>query len=412
MKANIKIYLAILFLLNSYLSFGQKITLDSILNTIKINSHMIHEYDWKIEAAKAYSEGAKSWMAPMVGGGTFMTPYPFSESTDNGSLMFSVQQEIPNPAKLRAKKEFYDSKASVLETSRESVYNELRANAKQLYYQWIILERKKAVLKESEEILLLMKKLANIRYPYSQGSLGNIYKADARLFEVQNMLLMTDAEIEQKNILLNTLMNIEKETRFSIDTSSVKINPSVIDKAEQSRILNRSDVRTLENNIESMRLNSRLMRFDAKPDFNIRFDHMSPLTTGMPGQYSIMAMVSIPIAPWSSKMYKSQAKGMDFEIKAMEMEKEGIINEAEGMTQSMVLEIKKMEQQLSNYKTKIIPALKKNYNTEMLAYEENKGELPMVIDAWEALNMAQIEYLNNLEKQYLMIVNYEKEIEK
>ncbi|WP_192825397.1 efflux RND transporter periplasmic adaptor subunit [Rufibacter sp. LB8] len=32
----------------------------------------------------------------------------------------------------------------------------------------------------------------------------------------------------------------------------------------------------------------------------------------------------------------------------------------------------------------------------------------MVIDAWEALNMAQMEYLNNLEQLYLIGVNYEK----
>jgi hypothetical protein len=48
----------------------------------------------------------------------------------------------------------------------------------------------------------------------------------------------------------------------------------------------------------------------------------------------------------------------------------------------------------------------------MLAYEENREQLPMVIDAWEAMNMAQLEYLEKLENYYNMIVNYEKELER
>jgi hypothetical protein len=71
-----------------------------------------------------------------------------------------------------------------------------------------------------------------------------------------------------------------------------------------------------------------------------------------------------------------------------------------------------MKQQLENYQTRIIPALKKNYETLMIAYEENREQLPIVIDGWEAMNMAQMDYLEKMQEYYLMIVRYEKEIEK
>jgi len=38
--------------------------------------------------------------------------------------------------------------------------------------------------------------------------------------------------------------------------------------------------------------------------------------------------------------------------------------------------------------------LQKNYQTTLLAYEQNTEELFVVLDAWQALNMAQLEYLN------------------
>jgi len=78
----------------------------------------------------------------------------------------------------------------------------------------------------------------------------------------------------------------------------------------------------------------------------------------------------------------------------------------------MATKLNRMQQQLVNYTTKIIPALRKNYQTTMLGYEENREQLPIVVDGWEALNMAQMEYLNKLEEYYTMIVSYEKQLEK
>ena len=132
----------------------------------------------------------------------------------------------------------------------------------------------------------------------------------------------------------------------------------------------------------------------------------------MPTQFTAMAMVSIPIAPWSSKMYKAEVRGMQDDIEAMKKGREGILIEIRGMLAGMANQIIRMKQQLENYDTKIIPALRKNYQTLMLAYEENREQLPIVIDGWEALNMAQMEYLNKREEYYKMIVSYEKELEK
>lgn len=132
----------------------------------------------------------------------------------------------------------------------------------------------------------------------------------------------------------------------------------------------------------------------------------------MPTQFTAMAMVSIPIAPWSSKMYKSEVRGMQYDIEAMKKGREAILIETRGMLAGMASQLARMKQQLQNYETKIIPALRKNYQTLMLAYEENREQLPIVIDAWEALNMAQMEFIEKNQEYFNMIVTYEKELEK
>ncbi|MFD0999504.1 TolC family protein [Ohtaekwangia kribbensis] len=408
--------IAILLLFVTAPVYAQVVTLDTVLHRIDKQNPMLQEYDAKVKALNAYTEGARSWMAPMVGAGTFMTPYPgkkVMEERDRGYVMFSFEQEIPNPAKLSANKNYLQSKAGVEQQARAFQYNALRAEAKTLYYQWLVAAQKVNVLHENERIADLMLKLAKIRYPYNQGSLGNIYKVEGRLSEVQNMLLMTQATIEEKSYRLKTLMNIPATDSIMIDTATVvdfQSNQSIYDTAALRA--NRSDIKQIDQTIEVMRLNQQLQQYQAKPDFKLRFEHMEPIGSMMPSQFTAMAMVSIPIAPWSSRMYRAEVKGMRYDIEAMKKNREAILNEARGMLAGMATQLTRMKQQLNNYETRIIPALRKNYETVMLAYEENREQLPIVIDGWEAMNMAQMEYLEKMEEYYIMIVRYEKELEK
>ena len=417
MKSSTKIAVLFTGLCLGMVAFAraQVITLDSVLHVIDRQNPMLQEYDNKVKALNTYAEGATSWMAPMVGAGTFMTPYPnqmLMDERDKGSWMFSVEQAIPNPSKLGANKRYLLSKASVEVQNRSAQFNQLRSEAKAMYYQWLVSEEKLSILKENERIIGLMLKLARIRYPYNQGGLGNIYKAEGRLSEVQNMIQMTNGSIEESAYRLKSLMSLPVDTQIMVDTTTditYEPNQLIYDTAALST--QRSDIKQIDKTIDVMRLNQQMQRYQARPDFKIRFDHMQPIGN-MPTQFTAMAMVSIPIAPWSSKMYKSEVKGMQYDIEAMKKGREAILIETRGMLAGMASQLTRMKQQLNNYETKIIPALKKNYQTLMLAYEENREQLPIVIDAWEALNMAQMDYVEKSQEYFNMIVSYEKELEK
>ena len=403
----------VVFLITVPVLNAQVITLDSVLNSMRQRNPVLQEYRHRAQAMDEYAHGATSLMAPEVGGGLWMLPYSRPmENRDKGQIMLSVQQKFISHAKLRANKNYLSTKAAIEEAGESYTFNELRAQAKTTYYQWLVLEKKKKLLAENEAIINLMLKIARLRYPYNQSKLGNIYKAEGRLYEIQNLQVMNGNDIAQKNILLNQLMNVPKGTRFLIDTTT-RMNTSNFEIADTvTYTQNRSDIRRIDKTILSMRANQELEKSQAKPDFNISFNHMIPRDNAMPSQFMLLGMVSIPIAPWSSKMYRANVKGIESEILSMKKEREAILNDLQTMTASMVNEIQSLQQQLINYQQKIIPALKRNYQTLMLAYEENKEELPLVIDGWEAMNMAQIEYLNKLDNYYAMIVNYEKQLEK
>ncbi len=395
---------------------GQEVlTLDQIITEISQNNPSLKAYESLIKSEEAKVEGAGAWTAPMVGGGTFMTPYPGSkviDESDRGAWILSAEQDIPNPAKTKAKKEYLKTRSETYLHGRNERLNELRTKARQLYFDLLISYKKLRFQKEGLGIIKTMRKLAELRYPYNQGTLGQIFKTEGRTFEADNMLEMTLAEIRSAKIDLNTLMHRSPTLDLEVDTATlVSFDPIAnIDTAYFAE--NRSDIRHMEHDIYSMKLNINQMRQEAKPDFKIRFEHMSTRAAMMPNQYTLMGMVSIPIAPWSSKMYKSEVKSMSLEREAMQEQKEGMLSQMLGMTKSMENELITMQKQLSNYESKILPALNKNLKVSMISYQENKADLNTVIDGWEAVNMAQMNYIGQLQNFYQMIVEYEKNIER
>ena len=412
----IRNFTLLVLLLGSAFTYGQEVlTLEQILQEINRNNPSLKAYESRIQSQDARVEGAGAWMAPMVGAGTFMTPYPGSmvmDEADRGAWMLSAEQDIPNPAKTRAKAKYLAAQSSITKAEQGVQANQLRARAKELYYGIVVGGKKIAFQRENRTIMATMKKLAEIRYPYNQGSLSQVFKAEGRLQESENMILMTESDIRSNKIALNALMYRPATADLTIDTT-LKITFQPIAALDTAYLAaNRSDILQMDRSIRAMELNINQMRQEAKPDFRIRYEHMSSRAGMMPNQYTLMGMISIPIAPWSSKMYKSEVKSMTYEREAMREEKEGMLIEMLGMTKSMENELLNMQKQLSNYETKILPALNKNLKVSMQSYQENKGDVNTVIDAWEAVNMAQMNYLEQLKRFYQMIVEYEKNIER
>jgi cobalt-zinc-cadmium efflux system outer membrane protein len=391
----------------------QTLSLDSILHRIANNNLQLKAYDVKSKSYQYLAEASKGWMAPMVGLGTFMTPYPgqmVMDDKDKGALMFQVEQDIPNPLKQNAQRKAIASKANGVLASKTVKLNDLKYNARQLYYTWLVAEQKLGVLQESAKVMQTMKKVEEIRYPYNQSKLGAVFQTTAKLEELENMKRMQSSEIAKAKAWLNALMNQHGEVDFKIDTALVPQIPlaAAIDTARLATM--RGDIQQMDFEIQSMNLNIASMKTQAKPDFKLRFDHMSPLGSGMPKAYSIMGMVSIPIAPWSSKMYKNEVKGMQYEVEAMSLEKSAMLQETQGMLFGMQQQIKLMQAQVKGIEQKVLPTLQKVLDVSVLSYRENKSALPEVIAAWEAVLMMREKVLDEKLKLYLMIADYEKEI--
>ncbi len=414
----LKIYIVgctLLWITPLYSQDTAKLSLEQIITKVEAEYPLVLQYDSRIKSLQSKADGSKSWMPPTFSAGLNSFPYQLDmikEKDDPmnwAAIMLSAEQMIPNSVKLRAKAGYYSSLKEVQQNNAEWTKNILRSEVRALYYQRLVAERKLKLVDESSELLNLFITISESRYTVNQADLSTIFKAKAKLKELNNMKSMMNAEISESNIGLNTLLNRPTNIFFEIDTVVELKNYDSEALPQDTSSVQRSDIKSMTNNIRSMELNRKWMATGSKPDFGLRVSHMTML--GMPDQFSIMGMVTIPIAPWSSKMYKTEVQSMNYEIQAMSREKENMKLMAIRMINEKLSMLKYEREQYVNYENDIIPSYEKNMQASFAAYKQNTGNFFVLLDAWEMLLMKQLEQLDKLKLLLKLQTEYEYETE-
>lgn len=413
---NFKILIITLLFLTS-IAHAQVVSLENIKESILSNHPTLKMYDAEVRSMDEAAKGAKSWMPPEFGAGFFMTPYnpKFVQRGENGEMgmgqfMIAAQQMIPNKSKQEAEFQYMKTMSSVEKEKKNIAINDLISEAKKNYYEWLIIKKKQNVLTQNEKLLEFMIKNAELLYKNNMGKLSAYYKAKAALGNLQSMQLMLGNEIQQKRIALNTVMNRDKNTVFDIDTTYFIKDFTNFPLDSTGIIPIRSDIKAIDREISLTGLKQNVEQAKLRPEYGIRFENMIGLA-GQPLQFTAMAMVKIPFARWSAPMYKANIESLRWKKEALEFQKLMVINEITGMAASMRAEFEVKQKQIKLLQDNIIPALNNNYKIMQLGYQQNTEELFMLFDAWETLNMTQLDYLNQVQQLLLIQVALERILE-
>ncbi len=389
-------------------------SINAIMDSIKAGNPSFKMYDAEIRSMDEAAKGAKSWMPPEISTGFWMVPYnpklwkkDDMGGTGMGQYMIGGQQMLPNKKKQNADAAYMEAMSSVEKEKKNGTLNELINDAKKSYFEWIIIEKKLVILDQNEKLLDFMIKNTEIRYKNGLGKISAYYKAKAALGNIMNMQLMFQNDIKVKRIRINSLMGRNAMIDFEIDTTyQVKDYSSTV--FDSTLFYNsRSDLKAIDKDITITLLKQETERQSLKTQFGINYQHMFGFG-GFPAQFTLMGMVKIPMARWSAKMNKANIESLKWKATALQSQKEMLVNEYSGMAYGMLREIELKKKQLKLYEENIIPALRRNYQSMQLGYEQNTEELFMLLDAWETLNMTQLDYLDQLQQLLTMQAELEK----
>ena len=391
------------------------LTIDKILQAIDSANPTAKMYAAQIRSLDEAAKGATSWMPTDFSTGLWMTPYNpkmwqkgENGETGMGQYMLSVQQMFPNRKRQEAEAAYMQGMSASEKERQTFELNQLYAEAKKNYYQWVILKKKLSVLNENERVLNFMIRDAEIRYKNGVDRLSAYYKAKAELGNILNMKVELENESNQNGIRLNTLMNREKSSAFDIDTIyTVKDFTSTA--IDTTTLNNRSDIRAIDKDIQLTYLQQNAERTKVKPEFGIRYDHMFGFG-GLPMQYSLMGMARIPIGK-ANRASKANVESLKWKSEALIQQRQILLNEATGTAAGLSADVEAKKKQVKLFEENIIPALRKNYQVMQLGYQQNTEQLFTLFDAWDTLNKTQLEYLDQLQQLLTMQVELERMLE-
>jgi outer membrane protein TolC len=414
---NKRLNFTLLFMLILSLVKGQeKMSLKSVLNQIEKENPRMKMSDAQIRSMDEAAKGARTWEAPELGTGLWMVPYNTSlwkkgadGSTGMGQYSISAQQMFPNKKRQDAQFNYMQAAASVEAENKKTVLNELFATAKKNYFQWDINLKKDAILVQNEKLLSFMIKDSEIRYKNGLGKLSAYYKAKAALANIQNLRIILASDIQQQKIALNVLMNRDRSLDFEIDTLKNMDDYTAIEIDTAYLSNTKSEIKAVDRNIQLTLLKQNIERAKLKPQFGVRYEHMFGFG-GIPMQYSLMGMLKIPVS-WSNKGEKANIESLKWEAEALNLQKQSLINETQGMAFGLKEELNQKKKQIKLFENNIIPALLKNYQIMEIGYQQNTEELFMLYDAWETLNMTQLDYLEQVKQALLLQVELERVVE-
>lgn len=411
-----KFYIAISCLILTATNLAaQTLSLDNVLSTIKTNNPQLKMYDAEIQSMDAAAKGARSWMAPQVETGFFMAPYNAKMWKADGafpgmgSYMLGVTQMIPNASKLNANENLMKAMSSVESENKNFTLNQLNALAKTYYYEWIIIKKKIKIAQDNLQLLEYMIKSMEIRYQYNMDKLPSYYKAKSQLATLQSMIVMLENDVSQRKYMLNTLMARNKNEELEIDSNYEIKDFNLFETDLSSYINNRSDIKAIDKTKEINNYKIEVEKVATRPEFGVKYDHMFAFGN-QPQQFSLMGMITIPMS-WSTKMNKANIESYRIKNESLDWQKQMIANEASGMIKGMNAEFLNLKKQYQITQDNIIPALKRNYDTAILAWQNNTGDLFIALEAWEAMNMTQIDALDKLKSILTTQVEIEKQLE-
>ncbi len=400
-----------ILLLSALPSGGQTpLALDSILTRIETVHPRLKGTDARIRELDTYASGALTMPAPQVGGGLWMTPYnPARWREGMGAFMVTGEQMFLNRKMQRAEQRYMGAMSGMETAERGVMQNMLFAEAKTAFFNWLVLEKKTAVLEESKNALHLLIESAESRFQFNREKLGSIYKAKTELANLERMQAMYVGEIRQQRTMLNALMQRDPAADFRIDTAGWR-GPLIPLLPDTSLISARSDFRAIETNLRIARLEQAWQRSKLRPEYGLRFDHMFAFGE-TPWQFSLMGMVTVPLAPWANKDVKAKIEGIDYRLAAFEWQKADLVNQIRGKLTDRLVMMQTLQEQIDRYERDIIPNQRKRFQSTLLAWEQNTDELFMTLDAWLELKMSRLAQLDLLQQLLQTRVDYEKELE-
>lgn len=383
---------------------------DSMLARIADHHLLLQAYSLRAQAYRLNAGAALAWTPPVIGAGTFMIPWSARYVYNDvalGSRIVQAEQEIPSPARLRARYQYLAFRADMEQTARTILLHQLHFTARQQYIRRVMALQKAAILRRQEQVLSFLHQIALVRLPYRQAQVADVSMAEARLTEVRARVSAATALAAACTARLSSLLSLPGNTTTD-SLYAPAFTPGATDTASLATA--NQQVHQLEQAIQWRYLGKKALRLEQKPDVKIGFYQFFPLSPLVPNSFNIMAGIRIPLAPWAAGYHRRKARAIQTEIAALAQQRTALLQETQALLAAQEQDIRVLQRRIYGVDEKIIPALQQALEADIVRYQENRLDLPAVLRSLEAVITMEAQLLDYRQQLYEMIADYDRQL--
>ncbi len=381
------------------------ISLDSAISVALKNNLQLQSQEFNVQSSQALKKSA--FELPKT---NFNLQYGQYNSI-NKDLGFQLSQSIPFPTYYSAKANLYDAELQSSKLKQQVTSNEIKAQVKALYYQYVFLLQNKQALLHLDSAYTNFVRAATLRYTTGETNLLEKMTAETRQGQLKIQLQQNDANLLETRNSLKSLLNINED--FKIENPVVFEPLTLTSSLDTSQLTHNLSLKLLHQNAVIAEQNKKVETAQSLPDLSLGYFNQSLMgIQNINGQdvyfnrsnrfQGINLGLSIPLT-----FFSNSAK-----IKSLKYHQQAIRKEAENgkliLKSQLQNEIQQYNQYLSQYnfyKTVGLQNGRVIVNSASLGYKSGDIGYMEYMQALQTATDVQLGYLQSVNTLNQSIIN-------
>jgi cobalt-zinc-cadmium efflux system outer membrane protein len=362
-------------------SLTDSLTLDEIIKEVLARNDRVAAGRFMQEAAERRIPSAGAWDDPMLMVGVQNLPTKFDFQTDNMTMkMVGINQNIPYAGQKGLQRQAASAEASASAEERRTIEVELVTAAKQAYYDLYYRQLNLSDLERQREFLQQVVASSTAKLRANQASQDEVLASNADLWRLESVILSLQQQVDAATFNLNSLRGLPADSSMPpLATPRLPQTPTTpndwLSVAEQKY----PPLQRLHRQAEGYGFSARAARRMQWPMFELsasygfrsgttlRPDGMEKLRDDM---VSFQANISLPI--FTGRKQGQMARSMEAMQKSTLAELRQLKRNIQTDLLALYERAQRLEQSLSLYRNRILPASEDAYRSALAGYTSNR----------------------------------------
>ncbi len=356
------------------------------------NNPGLRAADAKAQSTAASVKGEKSLDPPLVAVEFYQAPVksfpnPFKDQMEYD---YSIQQMIPFPGKLGATADAQRKRTEMLKADRRTLEQDIIRNVKNAFYEVYLLDRRMEINRETQTLVREFVDIARKQYELGTGKQSDILRAQTEFSSLVNDSIILRQQRTSMAGTLNALCNrpvtaeIGRIPEIEPQTPEYDLN-TLVELARKHR----PELRALQSGVEMQQAERSAAAREYLPDFMVRGTYKQMMHSN--DDWSLMAGVTVPVAPWSFGKYSSGTARSEANLSAARAEVENMKNMIAAEVNDALQKVASGKDRLIFSKKTAIPQARQTLESALAAYGTGKQEFLMLIDIQRMLATAKLD---------------------